>query len=452
MVDHARSDDPAVQAQLDRFAQLSPGRDILGLERIDLLLEAIGNPHLKLPPVLHVAGTNGKGSTCAFLRAAIEGAGLTAHAYTSPHLVRFNERIRVAGSLIEDAQLASVLAEVLYAAEAADIGPSFFEATTAAAFLAFSRTPADAAIIEVGLGGRLDATNIIPAPIVTGIAQLGLDHEAFLLDPENGPGYPPLERIGFEKASIAKSGAPLVTMAYPKAVMARVAEVAAGVGAPLVAQTQGWDCAAQQGQLHYSDTHGALVVPLPRLPGQHQCTNAGLAIAMLRHQSVLNIPEAAYQVAMGAAHWPARLQLLTPGPLTEHLPEADEIWLDGGHNPNAAEMIASFFQSRGQASSKPDIILGMLANKNVRTFLQILAPVVRSVTAVPILGHEHHSPKAIMTMATDAGIGETYAAPDVAAALNQLATARTGEKPRVAILGSLYLAGLVLQANGQLPD
>ena len=223
MADHARSDDPAVQAQLDRFAQLSPGRDILGLERIALLLEAIGNPHLKLPPVLHVAGTNGKGSTCAFLRAAIEGAGLTAHAYTSPHLVRFNERIRVAGSLIEDAPLASILAEVLDAAEAADIGPSFFEATTAAAFLAFSRTPADATIIEVGLGGRLDATNIIPAPIVTGIAQLGLDHEAFLLDPENGPAYPPLERIGFEKASIAKSGVPLVTMDYPKAVMARVA-------------------------------------------------------------------------------------------------------------------------------------------------------------------------------------------------------------------------------------
>ena len=452
MADHARSDDPAVQAQLDRFAQLSLGRDILGLERIALLLEAIGNPHLKLPPVLHVAGTNGKGSTCAFLRAAIEGAGLTAHAYTSPHLVRFNERIRVAGSLIEDAPLASVLAEVLDAAEATDIGPSFFEATTAAAFLAFSRTPADAAIIEVGLGGRLDATNIIPAPIVTGIAQLGLDHEAFLLDPDNGPDYPPLERIGFEKASIAKSGAPLVTMAYPKAVAARVAEVAVSVGAPLVAQAQGWDCAAQQGQLHYSDTHGALALPLPHLPGQHQCTNAGLAIAMLRHQSVLNIPEAAYHVAMGAAHWPARLQLLTPGPLTEHLPEADEIWLDGGHNPNAAEMIARFFQSRGQAPSKPDIILGMLANKDARTFLQILAPVVRSVTAVPILGHEHHSPEAVMAMATDTGIGETYSAPDVEAALNQLATARTGEKPRIAILGSLYLAGLVLQANGQLPD
>lgn len=452
MADHARSDDPAVQAQLGRFAQLSPGRDILGLERIALLLKAIGNPHLKLPPVLHVAGTNGKGSTCAFLRSAIEGAGLTAHAYTSPHLVRFNERIRVAGSLIEDAQLASVLAEVLDAAEAADIGPSFFEATTAAAFLAFSRTPADAAIIEVGLGGRLDATNILPAPIVTGIAQLGLDHEAFLLDPENGPAYPPLERIGFEKAGIAKSGTPLVTMAYPRAVAARVADVAAGVGAALVAQHQAWDCKAEQGQLHYRDAYGTLALPLPRLPGQHQCTNAGLAIAMLRHQSVLNIPDAAYQVAMGAASWPARLQLLTPGPLTAHLPKADEIWLDGGHNPNAAEMIASFFERKSAGSAKPDIILGMLANKDVRTFLHILAPVVRSITAVPIPGHEHHSPDSVTALATEAGISETRSAPDVETALDQLATARTGESPRVAILGSLYLAGLVLQANAQLPD
>jgi dihydrofolate synthase/folylpolyglutamate synthase len=405
-----------------------------------------------LPPVLHVAGTNGKGSTCAFLRAAIEGAGLTAHAYTSPHLVRFNERIRVAGSLIEDAQLASVLAEVLDAAEAADIGPSFFEATTAAALLAFSRTPAEAAIIEVGLGGRLDATNIIPAPIVTGVAQLGLDHEAFLLDPENGPAYPPLERIGFEKASIAKSGAPLVTMAYPKAVAARVAEVAAGVGVPLVAQTQGWDCTTEQGQLLYRDANGALVVPLPRLPGQHQWNNAGLAIAMLRHQSVLNIPETAYAKAMSAASWPARLQLLTPGPLTEHLPQAEEIWLDGGHNPNAAEMIASFFERRSAESAKPDIILGMLANKNARTFLQILAPVVRSITAVPISGHEHHGPEALMAMAKAVGIGETRSAADVETALDQLATARAGERPNVAILGSLYLAGLVLQANAQLPD
>jgi dihydrofolate synthase / folylpolyglutamate synthase len=204
MADHARSDDAAVQAQLDRFAQLSPGRDILGLERITTLLARIGNPQDQLPPVFHVAGTNGKGSTCAFLRAAIEAAGLSAHVYTSPHLCRFNERIRIAGRLISDEALAPLLSEVLDAA--GDIGPSFFEATTAAAFLAFARTPADVAIIEVGLGGRLDATNVISKPAVCGIAQLGIDHQSFLGDSAVG--------IAGEKAGIAKAGVPLVSMAY----------------------------------------------------------------------------------------------------------------------------------------------------------------------------------------------------------------------------------------------
>src|SRR6476619_8120335 len=207
MPDHARSDDAAVQAQLDRFAQLSPGRDILGLERITALLALLGNPHHRLPPVFHVAGTNGKGSTCAFLRATLEAAGKTVHVYTSPHLVRFNERIRLAGQLIEDSALSPLLAEVLDAADAHDIGPSFFEATTAAAFFAFSRTPADACVIEVGLGGRLDATNVIADPAATGIAQLGIDHQAFLGDT--------ILQIAREKAGIAKPGRPLVVLDYP---------------------------------------------------------------------------------------------------------------------------------------------------------------------------------------------------------------------------------------------
>ncbi|MFZ4746873.1 MAG: bifunctional folylpolyglutamate synthase/dihydrofolate synthase, partial [Sphingomonas sp.] len=204
MADHARSDDPAVQFQLDRFAQLSPGRDILGLERINALLALLDNPHHRLPPVFHVAGTNGKGSTCAFLRAALEAAGHIVHVYTSPHLVRFNERIRVAGRLIDDGALAPLLAEVLDAAQAHDLGPSFFEATTAAAFLAFSRTHADVCVIEVGLGGRLDATNVV-TPVVCGIAQVGIDHQAFLGDT--------LAEIAGEKAGIAKAGAPLVCLA-----------------------------------------------------------------------------------------------------------------------------------------------------------------------------------------------------------------------------------------------
>ena len=228
MPDHAHSDDPAVQTQLNRLTMLSPGRDVLGLERIAELMDRLGNPHLALPPVFHVAGTNGKGSTCSFLRAAIEAAGMTAHVYTSPHLVRFNERIRVAGTLISDATLAPLLSEVLDCSE--DIAPSFFEATTAAAFLAFARTPADAAIIEVGLGGRLDATNIIAAPTVCGIASLGIDHEAFLLAPEEIVPAEPLTRIAFEKAGIAKANAPLITMAYTPAMAAAIAAQAARVG------------------------------------------------------------------------------------------------------------------------------------------------------------------------------------------------------------------------------
>lgn len=448
MADHARSDNPAVQAQLDRFAQLSPGRDILGLERIAELLATVGNPHQQLPPIFHVAGTNGKGSTCAFLRAAIESAGLTAHVYTSPHLVRFNERIRVAGRLIDDTALAEILAEVLDAAEQAEIGPSFFEATTAAAFLAFSRTPADVAIIEVGLGGRLDATNIIATPLMTGIAQLGLDHEAFLLDPSNGPAFPPLERIGYEKAGIAKASAPLVTMDYPTAVAARVAAVATAAGTQVIARKSDWDCAVYQGQLHYRDAQGKLSLPLPRLAGQHQAENAGLAIAMLRHQSAIPMPESALRAAMGWAHWPARMQVLADGPLKANIPSARTLWLDGGHNPNAATMIAEFFAD----GDKVDLVLGMLANKDAHGFLKLLAPIAQSITAVPIPGHECHSPADLCAMARELGIADTGFALNLADALRQIDSKAAGLPKDVAILGSLYLAGVALAENDQLPD
>lgn len=443
MADHARSDDPAVQAQLDRFAQLSPGRDILGLERIERLLALVGNPHLNLPPVFHVAGTNGKGSTCAFLRSALEAGGKTVHAYTSPHLVRFNERIRIAGKLITDKVLAPLLAEVLDAAEADSLGPSFFEATTAAAFLAFSRSKADAAIIEVGLGGRLDATNIIPAPLICGIAQLGIDHEAFLLDPENGPDIPPLERIGFEKAGIAKAGAPLVTMAYPDAVAARIDAVATQAGATTLVRGRDWHCTQKDDKFTYRDAQGSMRLPLPHMAGDHQVANAGLAIAMLRHQSRLTLRDSAFEKAIARTQWPARMQRLTSGPYVELIMPA-QLWLDGGHNPNAAEAITETFR-RGPSV---DIVLGMLANKDAAEFLRIIAPIARSVTAVPIPGHECHSPEALVKMAQASGIETTSVAPDVETALRGLpATCR-----RVAILGSLYLAGVVLSENGPLPD
>ncbi len=445
MADHAHSDDPAVQAQLDRFAQLSPGRDILGLERIERLLALLDNPHLDLPPVFHVAGTNGKGSTCAFLRTALEAGGRRVHAYTSPHLVRFNERIRVAGNLISDEALAPLLAEVLDAAEADGMAPSFFEATTAAAFLAFSRTKADVAIIEVGLGGRLDATNIIPKPLICGIAQLGIDHEAFLLDPENGPDFAPLERIGFEKAGIAKANAPLVTMAYPETVAVRIADVAASVGTTTLVQGRDWHCQIKGDALIYRDTKGPLRLPLPHMAGDHQIANAGLAIAMLRHQERITLRDHAFTMAMEKTQWPARMQRLTSGPFVDLVKPA-QLWLDGGHNPNAAEAIAATFL-RGPAL---DVIIGMLANKDVAEFLRIIAPVTRSVTAVPTPGHDCHAPDDLAAMAQSAGIGATATAPDVESALRQLGA--RGDVRRVAILGSLYLAGVVLKENGPLPD
>jgi dihydrofolate synthase / folylpolyglutamate synthase len=447
MADHARSDDPAVQAQLDRFAQLSPGRDILGLERIAELMALLGNPHRNLPPVFHVAGTNGKGSTCAFLRAAIEAAGLTTHVYSSPHLVRFNERIRVAGKLIEDAVLAPLLSEVLDVSEAHDMAPSFFEATTAAAFLAFARTPADALILEVGLGGRLDATNIVEHPLVCGIASLGIDHEAFLLAPEDGTPSAPLDRIAFEKAGIAKTGVPLVTQTYTPSMMATIENVAAEKMAEYLPRKTAWDAVVYEGRLHYRDERGKITLPLPRMKGAHQADNAALAVAMLRHQSALDVPESALAAAMEWAHWPARMQRLGKGPLTDLLPEGSIIWLDGGHNPDGGAAIARTLED----GPLVHVITGMLKNKDALGFLRPFAHKIASLHAVPVPGHEHHDPKDLCWWAQD-GLGITFADPvdNVKVALKRLAG--KAQPANVLICGTLYLAGEVLRANGQVPD
>jgi dihydrofolate synthase / folylpolyglutamate synthase len=415
---------------------LSPGRDVLGLERISALMARLGNPQASLPPVFHVAGTNGKGSTCAFLRAALEAAGKSVHVYSSPHLVHFNERIRVAGKLIDDAALAPLLAEVLDGAE--DIHPSFFEATTAAAFLAFARTPADAAVIEVGLGGRLDATNIIDAPVACGIAQLGIDHEAFLLDPENGPALPPLERIAYEKAGIAKAGVPLVTMAYAPKMAAQIEQSAAAVGASFHPKGKNWDAAPYQGKLHYRDQAGKISLPLPAMRGDHQAMNAALAIAMIRHQSAVEVPDAALKAAMGWAHWPARLQRLAPGPLAG----SREVWLDGGHNEAAGATIAAFMKDRGQPFH---LITGMLANKDARGLLGHFKGLTTSFTAVPVPGHPCHPPEDLAAIARELGM-ESDVAGDVAEALAR------SDAPVTLFLVSLYLAGHVLAANDQAPD
>jgi dihydrofolate synthase / folylpolyglutamate synthase len=446
MPDHAISSDPAVQAQLDRLTMLSPGKDVLGLTRIAALLERLGNPHLNLPPVFHVSGTNGKGSTCAFLRGAIEAAGMTTHVYSSPHLVRFNERIRVAGKLINDATLSALLSEVLDHAEGLEA--SFFEVTTAVAFCAFARTPADACIVEVGLGGRLDATNVLTQPVACGIASLGLDHEGFLLAAEDGvPVMPPLDRIAFEKAGIAKPGSPLLTQKYSASMANTVATQAILHNAQLHARGESWDAAVYDGRLHYRDATGKLNLPLPRMIGAHQANNAALAIAMLRHQNAIHIPEAALSAAMEWTRWPARMQTLSAGQLTDQLPTGSTVWLDGGHNPDAGSAIAKTLED----GPPIHVIIGMLMNKDALGFLTPFAHKIESLYAVPIAGHEHHDPKDLCRIATDR-LGIEVAAPvgDVDAAMERIASHR--QPSNVLICGSLYLAGEVLRANDQSPD
>jgi dihydrofolate synthase/folylpolyglutamate synthase len=443
LADRAVSTHPAVQAQLDRLATLSPGADILGLERIGALLARLGNPERSLPPVFHVAGTNGKGSTCAFLRAAIEAAGLDVHVYTSPHLVRFNERIRMRGQLIGDELLAALLEEVLDSADGVE--PSFFEVTTAAALLAFAREPASACVIEVGLGGRLDATNVIPAPAVCGITQLGIDHQFFLGST--------LEGIAAEKAGIAKPGVPLVTQRYPDGAANRVGEAAAAAGAIWLPRGGLWDANVRQGKLHYRDRWGELTLPLPhRLHGAHQAANAGLAVAMLRHQQALVVRDSSLRAAMGWADWPARLQQLGPGPLRDLLPGGAELWLDGGHNPAAARAIADFFRAHVPADRPFHIVAGLLENKDAGGLLKPFRNRAITVHPVPVEGHAHHGPASLAAIAREAGFN-AVPAQDPADALGWIARhADRARPPIVLILGSLYLAGRVLSANNQRPS
>ena len=431
MKDFGKSDHPAVQAQLDRLAGLSLPEGRLGLDTIRRLLDRLGNPHRSLPPVFHVAGTNGKGSTCAFLRAMLEADGKRVHMTTSPHLVRYNERIRLAGKLIEDDALAALLAEVLDAADG--LNPSFFEVTIAAAFLAFSRTPADVCVVEVGLGGRFDATNVLEpdALAACGIASLGIDHERFLLAPEEGVPQLPLARIAFEKAGITKPGTALVTQNYPEEAALEIERAALAAGAPLSMRGRDWHASITGTALHYADRHGELVLPLPRLPGAHQADNAALAIAMLRHQDHVNIAEGAMAAGIRNAAWPARLQLLSPGPLSS----GREVWLDGGHNPDAGQALAQHF-----AGQKVHLLLGMIEGKDPQAILRSLAPSTASVTAVPISTHEYQPA---------ASYGADIAQ---AASLEDALNALPDDGLPVLIAGSLYLAGDVLRLNRELPD
>ena len=435
MRDFAISDNPRVQAQLDRLGALSLPQGRIGLEVIHALLDRLGNPQAALPPVIHVAGTNGKGSTCAYLRAMLEAQGLTVHAATKPHLVRYNERLRIAGKLVDDELLADLLQEVLDLG--ADLAPSFFEVTTAATFLAFHRVPADVCVIEVGLGGRFDATNVLDGQAACGIATLGIDHEAFLLAPEEDVPTVPLCRIAFEKAGIARPGVPLVTQAYPADVTRTVIEHAMRVGAKTALRDLDWF--AEVGDtIRYRDRQGELTLPLPTLAGTHQADNAALAVAMLRHQSHVAVSPEAMAAGIRAARWPARLQLLGEGPLTALAP-GRKVWLDGGHNVDAGLAIARHF-----AGTAPfHLITGMLSSKDPAAIVAPLRGKLLSLSVVPAPGHEAHAPK---DFAAHSDLPVRPFA-DVSAALAALPP-----QGDVLIAGSLYLAGEVLRLNAEFPD
>ena len=429
--DFAASEDPRVQAQLDRLAALSLPQGRLGLDVIHALLARLGDPQKHLPPTFHVAGTNGKGSTCAYLRAILEAEGLTVHTAIKPHLVRYNERIRIAGQLVSDAELAALLEETLDIGE--DLGPSFFEVTTAATFLAFARHPADACVIEVGLGGRFDATNVLEQPAACGIATLGIDHEAFLLVPEDGVPQDPMCRIAFEKAGIARPGSPLVTQTYADDVALEVERRAGLAGAPLHMRGHDWWAEVAE-TIEYRDRHGELSLPLPHLPGRHQGDNAALAVAMLRHQDRVTVSPIAMAEGIRWARWPARLQLLGAGPLTA-LAAGRAVWLDGGHNADAGLAIGRHF-----AGQRLHLVIGMLANRYPQAIIDPLEGRLASVTAVPIDGSEAHG--------AEAYAGRAKWSPDVATALQEL----PDDGLPVLIAGSLYLAGKVLAANDEIPD
>ncbi|WP_454020108.1 bifunctional folylpolyglutamate synthase/dihydrofolate synthase [Azospirillum sp. Marseille-Q6669] len=421
---------------LDRLKSLHPKVIDLSLDRVHRLLAALDHPERRLPPVVHVAGTNGKGSTLAFLRAMLEAAGLRVHVYTSPHLVRFHERIRLAGTLIDDDRLAALLEEC----EAANGGGpiTFFEVTTVAALLAFAREPADVVLLETGLGGRLDATNVVDRPAVTAITRISYDHRQFLGDT--------LEAIAGEKAGIFKPGVPAVIFPQPAEEAARTLAIRAEtVGAPV----SGWSVTPTEGGFRFESARRRIELPLPGLAGAHQIVNAGVALACLDHLPVA-VDDAAVRRGLAAVEWPARLQRLTRGPLADALPAGWELWLDGGHNDSAGEVLA--IQAARWAEEEPQrpllLVYGMLASKDPQEFLGPLAPFVTAARTVAIPGEEASLAAEDTAAATRAcGIADSAAAADVSSALEDL-TGRVEGPARVLICGSLYLAGTVLAENG----
>ncbi len=416
-------------ALLARMMAFHPKIIDLTLDRVWRLLAALGHPEQHLPPVIHVAGTNGKGSTQAMIRAGLEGVGLTTHAYTSPHLARFHERIRLAGTLISEPALMALLDECL--AANGDGAITYFEITTCAALLGFARTPADYTLLEVGLGGRLDATNVVDKPALCVITPVSLDHQQYLGDT--------VALIAGEKAGILKAGVPCVVTRQTDEGLAVIEARAARLRAPLYVQGQNWHVTTEGGRLIYQDEDGLLDLPFPNLPGPHQYDNAGAAIAALR----LLGHGAGAEAAVTRAEWAARMQRLRVGPLVDTLPEG-AVWLDGGHNPAAGQAIADTL--RQMHRDRVWLICGMLSTKDVTGFMQPLAGLAHGLYAVEIPNEAATLPAKVTAQAAEnAGI-PAQIAPSVLDAVQTIAAQDPHAK--IVICGSLYLAGAILRENG----
>ncbi len=432
-----------IDAIVARLLTLHPKLIDLSLDRMWRMLAKLDHPERKLPPVIHVAGTNGKGSVIAFMRAMLEAAGKRVHVYTSPHLVRFNERFRLNGQLVSDQELMDALEECEHVNAGEPI--TVFEITTAAGLLLFSRHPADVLLLEVGLGGRLDATNVVEHPLATVITPISLDHAEYLGNN--------IDQIAAEKAGIIKRDVPVIVGPQPRDALSVIERQAARLHAPLRVAGEDWSAAEERGRLVFQDEDRLLDLPAPKLHGRHQFENAGLAVAALRAIPSLKLPVSAFEKGITEAEWPARMQRLSQGRLVSLAPPGSELWLDGGHNPEGGRVIAEAIAGLEERVPRPLVlVVGMLSSKDCEGFLRNFTGLARRIIAVPIPNQKNALPPDVIAD-TARSVGIPAASRDsIEAALKAIGKLDLDPPPRILITGSLYLAGEVLRANGTVPE